>query len=109
MEGGKQPHIAAGEATIREVNEGIERGRWPGEEDTPVGFRCECGRIGCNQLVELTAREYERIRSQPAWFVVAPGHETPGVETVIATRPCYVIIEKRAPPEKIAGPPDPSD
>ncbi|HSC02218.1 MAG TPA: hypothetical protein VLC49_02835, partial [Solirubrobacteraceae bacterium] len=59
MEGKKQRRAAANEATIRDVNEGIERGQWPGEEDTPVGFRCECARLGCNQLVELTVREYE--------------------------------------------------
>ena len=80
---------------MRDVNEGIERGQWPGDEDTPVGFRCECARLGCNQLVELTVREYEEIRSHPRRFVVLPGHELPDVETVVAARPGYVIVEKR--------------
>lgn len=95
MEGGKkQRRAACDEATIRDVNEGIERGQWPGDEDTPIGFRCECARLGCNQLVELTVREYGEIRSRPRRFVVVPGHELPGVETVIAARPGYVIVEK---------------
>ena len=72
MEGKKQRRAAANEATIRDVNEGIERGQWPGEEDTPVGFRCECARLGCNQLIELTVREYEEIRAHSRRFVVAP-------------------------------------
>ena len=95
MEGKKQRRAACNETTIRDVNEGIERGQWPGDEDTPVGFRCECARLGCNQLVELTVREYEEIRSHPHQFVVVPGHELPDVETVVAARPGYVIVEKR--------------
>ena len=95
MEGQRQQRAGAGEATMRDVNESIERGRWPGDEDTPVGFRCECARVGRNRLVELTVRQYEHIRSHPRRFVVVPGHELPDVETVVATRPGYVIVEKR--------------
>lgn len=94
MEGKKQERAGATESMIRDVNEGIERGQWPGDEDTPVGFRCECGRVGCNRLIELTVREYERIRSHPRWFVVLPGHELQDAETVVAARPGYVIVEK---------------
>jgi hypothetical protein len=94
VEGKKQRRAAANEATIRDVNEGIERGQWPGEEDTPVGFRCECARLGCNQLVELTVREYEEIRANPRRFVVVPGHEFGDVETVVESRAGYVIVEK---------------
>lgn len=95
MEGKKQRRAAANEATIRDVNEGIERGQWPGEEDTPVGFRCECARLGCNQLVELTVREYEEIRANPRRFVVVPGHEFPDVEVVAESRRGYLIVEKQ--------------
>jgi hypothetical protein len=94
VEAKKQRRAAANEATIRDVNEGIERGQWPGEEDTPVGFRCECARLGCNQLVELTVREYEEIRSHPRRFVVVPGHQFDDVETVVESRPGYIIVEK---------------
>jgi hypothetical protein len=94
VEGKKQRRAAANEATIRDVNEGIERGQWPGEEDTPVGFRCECARLGCNRLVELTVREYEEIRANPRRFVVIPGHEFSDVETVVESRRGYIIVEK---------------
>jgi hypothetical protein len=94
VEGKKQHRAALNEAMIRDVNEGIGRGQWPGDEDTPVGFRCECARLGCNQLVELTPREYEEIRSHPKRFVVLPGHQMTDVETVVATRAGYVIVEK---------------
>ncbi len=93
---GKQPRrAAANEATIRDVNEGIERGQWPGEEDTPVAFRCECARLGCNRLIELSVHEYEEIRANPRRFVLIPGHEFPDIEAVIETRPGYFIVEKR--------------
>jgi hypothetical protein len=94
VEGKKQRSAGANEATIRDVNEGIERGQWPGEEDTPVGFRCECARLGCNHLIELSVREYEVIRAHPRRFVVVPGHESLEVETVIEAGPRYVIVEK---------------
>ena len=94
MEGKRQQRAGANEATIRDVNEGIERRQWPGEEDTPVGFRCECAQLGCNQLIELSVREYEDIRAHPRRFVVVPGHEAPDVERVIEAGPRYVIVEK---------------
>jgi hypothetical protein len=95
MDDGAERRAGSTEATFRNVNEGIERGQWPGEKDVPVGFRCECARLGCNALVELTMREYERIRAHARRFVVAGGHELPDVETVIATEPGYVVVEKR--------------
>ena len=107
MEGKKQRRAAANEATIRDVNEGIERGQWPGEEDSPVGFRCECARLGCNQLVELTVREYEEIRANPRRFVVVPGHEYPDVETLVESRRGYLIVEKRDQAAKVAERHDP--
>ena len=106
MEGKRQQRAGAGESAIRDVNEGIERGQWPGDEDSPVGFRCECARVGCNLLVELTVRQYEQIRSHPRRFVVVPGHEVPDVETVVATRPGYVIVEKRDQAGAVAKPRD---
>ena len=109
MEGKKQRRAASNEAAIRDVNEGIERGQWPGDEDAPVGFRCECARLGCNQLVELTVHEYEEIRAHPRRFVVVPGHELPEVETVVATRPGYLIVEKRDQAGAAAESSDPRD
>jgi hypothetical protein len=107
VEGKKQRRAAANEATIRDVNEGIERGQWPGEEDTPVGFRCECAQLGCNQLIELTVREYEELRANPRHFVLVPGHQLPGVETVVEQASGYVIVEKRDQAGEVAERSDP--
>jgi hypothetical protein len=107
VEAKKQRRAAANEATIRDVNEGIERGQWPGEEDTPVGFRCECARLGCNHLIELTVREYEEIRANPRRFVVVPGHEFPDVELVVEARRGYLIVEKQDQAAEVAERHDP--
>jgi hypothetical protein len=89
-----QERLGANEAVFRQVNEGIERGQWPGEEDAPVGFRCECAQLGCNEIVELSVHEYESVRTNPRHFIVLPGHERPDEEVVIETRPGYLVVEK---------------
>jgi hypothetical protein len=99
--------IAANEAAFREVNEGIARGQYPGEEDAPVGFRCECARLGCNSMVELSPRAYERIRSNSRQFVLSPGHELPDVEAVIERSDSYVVVEKTGEAGRLADESDP--
>lgn len=90
-----QRRLASNEAVFREVNEGIERGQWPGDEEKPVGFRCECARLGCNLLVEMTLPEYEQVRADPRHFLMIPGHELPEVESVVRREQSYVVVEKR--------------
>jgi hypothetical protein len=89
-----QRRLASNEAVFRKVNEGIERGQWPGDENQSVGFRCECARLGCNSLVELTPHEYERVRSNPRRFVMIAGHELPEVEHVVGRTDGYFVVEK---------------
>lgn len=89
-----QERLGANEAVFREINEGIERGQWPGEEDSLVSFRCECARLGCNALIELSPRAYERVRANPRRFIVLPGHERLDVEKVVERHPGYLIVEK---------------
>ena len=89
-----QERLGADESVFRRINEGIERGQWPGEEDSPVGFRCECARLGCTDVIELTVNDYERVRASPRRFVVVPGHEQAGLEAVVEAQPGYVVVEK---------------
>jgi hypothetical protein len=90
-----QQRLAGNEAVFREVNERIERGQWPGEEARPVSFRCECARLGCNLLVEVKLADYERIRSNPRYFLMVPGHVMPEIETVVERADGYLVVEKR--------------
>lgn len=91
-----QERLGANEAVFREINEGIERGQWPGEEDSPISFRCECARLGCSDLIELNVHEYEAVRSNSRRFIVLPGHERLEVEMVVERQPGYYVVEKVA-------------
>jgi hypothetical protein len=102
-----EQHLAANEAVFREVNEAIERGRWPGQQDEPAAFKCECSRRVCAAMVALTLREYESVRSGSRRFVMLPGHEDPAVETVIERMPDYVVVEKRDQAGRLADASDP--
>lgn len=94
MDTALQQRIAANEAVFRQINERIEQGHWPGEEDALIAFRCECARLGCNQLLELTAGTYERVRANPRRFFLVPGHELPDVERVVEQTDDYFVVEK---------------
>lgn len=89
-----QRRVSANESAFRDVNEAIERGVWPGEEDSLVAFRCECASLDCARLVELTPRQYEQVRADPRRFFVLHGHEFPDVEAVVETHQRYVVVEK---------------
>jgi hypothetical protein len=101
--------IAANEAAFREINEAIGRGQWPGEMDKPVAFRCECAKLGCNQLIELSIADYEKVREHSRRFLVAPGHEAPEAEAVVERREGYVVVEKRGQAGALAESADPRE
>jgi hypothetical protein len=95
MDDKNERRVARNEALLREVNEGIERGRWPGEDVQRFRFRCECASLDCNGSVELTRTEYEHVRAHPRRFALHPGHELPDAETIVEVYPGYVVVEKR--------------
>jgi hypothetical protein len=84
------------EATFRRINEGMEGGP---EQAGLLTFMCECGRLGCNRLIQLTRREYEAIRADSRRFAVLEGHEIPEVEDVIERTDRYLVVEKSGDPE----------
>lgn len=98
--------IARNEATFRRVNEAIERGRSAGGRDL-VGFICECGRLSCNEVVELTVPEYEAVRTDFDRFLLVPGHELPDVEDLVESHPRYAVVAKRAEGAAVADATDP--
>jgi hypothetical protein len=55
---------------------------------------CECGRPDCAETVEVSATEYEAARSSPHLYLVAAGHQSPGVTDVIVEVPRrFTIVE----------------
>jgi hypothetical protein len=88
--------VAMNEATFRKVNEGMEAGQDPSGLLT---FVCECGRLGCNKLIQLTRPEYEAIRAHSRRFAIIDGHEIPEVEDVVERAESHIVVEKRGRPE----------
>jgi len=84
------------EATFRKVNEGMEAGQSP---EGLLGFFCECGRLGCNKLIELTRAEYEGVRAHSRRFALVDGHEIDEVEDVVERTDRFIVVEKRGKPE----------
>lgn len=107
MRGSDEQRLGANEAAFREVNEAIERGQWPGDEAKRASFRCECSRLGCTRIIELTVEEYEAVRAHSRRFVVAIGHQQPEVERVVVEKPRYLVVEKRERAGEVADRTDP--
>ncbi len=88
--------VAINEATFRRVNEGMEIGQDPAGLLT---FICECGRLKCDELVQLTRREYEDIRKNPRRFAILDGHEILEAERIVERNDRYLVVEKAGDPE----------
>src|SRR3954454_25302810 len=73
MDEGHKTRIALNEATYRNVNETM---RADGPEHV-ITFVCECGRLGCNELIRLSRAEYERVRNNARRFAIVPGPRRP--------------------------------
>jgi hypothetical protein len=96
--------LARNEATFRRINEAIDAGRQT--RDGFVAFVCECSQLGCNDVVELTLREYEDVRAHARRFFVLRGHEGPA-EKVVDSRAHFLIVAKLGVAGEVAERTDP--
>lgn len=101
---------AKNEVLFREINENIAElvEHSPTIRSSPVAFVCECADRDCAQALELTLDEYQEIRSDPARFLVVPGHVAGDVERVVMEGGHYLVVEKVGVAEAIAEATDPS-
>jgi hypothetical protein len=83
--------VAASQAILRKVNEAMR-----GDGSDAIAFRCECGRLGCNVLIQLTRGEYEAVRADARRFAVVPGHEVAEIEDVVERHDAYAVVATRA-------------
>ena len=84
---------ATNQAILRRVNEAMRsRG-----VDEVGGFRCECGQLGCNQLIGLTRAEYNAVRAHPRRFAIVPAHEIVEIETIVERHDRYAVVEAHDP------------
>jgi hypothetical protein len=96
MERESKQRVAMNEATFRAVNEVME------ERQDPSGlltFLCECGRLDCSKLIQLTLVEYEDVRESSRRFAIVDGHELLETEEIVERHDRYVVVEKASDPE----------
>jgi hypothetical protein len=93
----RERRIGLNEAVFREANEALR-----GLNETFAAYTekmelvCECGDGACAERITMSPSEYEEIRSDPAMFAIAPGHEAAGVEQVVRKREGYDVVRKHA-------------
>ena len=87
--------IADNESRFRAINERLRNDlRAVPDDEAPVEFVCECGRVDCVQPVPLTLDEYEAIRASPFDFAIVPGHEASDVEDVVDVNDRFAHVRK---------------
>ena len=73
------------QALFREINDHVAElsQHW---DNSPPRFICECLRIDCGATIMLSLTEYGQVRSDPARFIVFPGHEDAESQDVVERR-----------------------
>lgn len=89
--------IGTNEAVFRQVNERIDGlNRAFATITDRIEVVCECGNELCVEKITVTLADYERIRSDPAAFVIVPGHQAVDVEQVVEAGDTFNIARKRS-------------
>ena len=79
-----------------------ERIQYLGEVNERIGYSaegatseyvCECSNTECISTIELTVVEYERVRSNPTWFVIK-ADDVAQTERVVSRDDGYAVVEK---------------
>lgn len=107
MDSDTQRRIGGNEAAFRKVNESLRAGTKVASADKLFPFRCECGVLGCNRLLELTLPEYESIRAHATRFFIIDGHEIIETEHVVTRTERYAVVEKESAAAAVAKDTDP--
>ena len=94
----KRVDVAAEEAArrqsvFREVNENIARLAALATEMNYRVLVCECSDTRCAESLEITASEYEAVRSVATRFIVVPGHQRDAVERVVDRNGRFLVVE----------------
>lgn len=107
MDDDTKTRIGGNEAAFRKVNEALRASKRLADAEERFPFRCECGMLGCNVLVELTLPEYEAVRASPTRFFLVDGHEIPETEQVVERYARYTVVEKHDEAARVAVDSDP--
>jgi len=106
----REKRLAQNETLFREINERVnELAARHGTDGHLYTYFCECSNPDCTLQLELTNLTYEAVRAHSARFIVAPGHEMPGIETVIERSDSWWLVEKYDETAEFAEELDPRD
>jgi hypothetical protein len=93
----QERRVGLNEAIFRQVNEQIRSlGDEHGSHNGTIAVICECGDAGCTDRLELPVADYERVRADRLLYVIAKGHEFPGIESVVERADGYEVVRKQA-------------
>ena len=99
---------ARNEAGFRALNEQIRKMNGFGSERAGViDIVCECSSTACSKIVSVTLEEYEAVRAIPTWFLIAPGHDEPKIESVLVRDDRFAVVEKIGEAAAVAEQTDP--
>jgi hypothetical protein len=101
--------VARNDSIFRDANERISATASDVGFVEPVPFICECASPTCNEIVRVSLADYEDIRSHPARFLIAPGHEAAEQESgkVVESGPEHAVVEKLGVAAEVARALDP--
>jgi len=89
-----QQKLALNQVLFREVNEKIRSLSSRFGDEASMELICECSQESCMTQLTVSPAAYEEVRQFPARFFVAPGHEIPAIERVVAATDVYNVVEK---------------
>jgi hypothetical protein len=90
----REKRMAQNEALFREVNERVHDVAVNHGVGTVYEYLCECANADCTFRLQLQEGEYEKVRADPAQFVVLPVHFTPEIETLVSENDRYWLVRK---------------
>ncbi len=85
--------MAENEAAFRTANERL-RTIFEDADSEQLPFLCECGDVRCTEVVLVRLDVYARVREEPAWFLLRPGHKQLETEEVVENGDGYQVVEK---------------
>jgi len=90
-----QRRFAANQTVFRRSNERLSLQR-SGLLGASRQYVCECGNNLCGDLISLLPHEYQHVRSNSTWFLIALDHEilADGSERILETHERYQVAEK---------------
>jgi hypothetical protein len=105
----REERLARNESRFRKVNEGIAAGGGPRDVDAELPVVCECGQLGCNDVLAVKVAEYEAVRHSGRRFIVTPGHVDAEAEVVVRELASHAVVEKVGEAGDVAEVHDPRD